>query len=130
QIRQEKDSFSDEQKRFLVVRMHIVNQAKETASLSVHFMSGFTGVPQPGNYLDPDEINGLAAGGKTGDVHPGLPIDAEAVWELKAGEAPRQITVALRQWEFASGFTILEKHWSAGKGAPIIATVTLPVVGS
>lgn len=129
-IRQEKESFSDKQKRLLVVRMHITSHDKESASLSVQFMTGFTGVPKPGTYLEPDDITGLTAGGDTGDVHPGLPIDAEAIWELPPGDNPRQITVALRQWEFGHGFTILEEHWSATRSSPIMATVTLPVEGS
>lgn len=128
-ITEETESFTGKRKRFLVVRMHITNHDKETVSLSTDFGSGFAGVPKPGVYLPPDDIAGLTAGGQTTDVNPGLPVDADAKWELQAGNTPRQMTVALRQWDYGSGFTDLTKRWTTSKESPIMATVTLPVVG-
>lgn len=127
-ITAETESFTKKQKRFLVVRVHITNHDKETTSLGTDFNSGFAGVPKPGVFLPPDDIVGLTAGGQTSDVNPGLPVDADAKWELRPGNAPRQITVALRQWDYGSGFTDLTKRWTTSKEAPVIATVTLPVV--
>jgi hypothetical protein len=125
----QKVTLGDKQERLLIVRMHIANNDTKTASLFTDFGTAFTGVPKPGTYLQPREINGVAFGEKTFDVQPGLPVDAEAVWPLPANASPRQMTVALRQWDFGPGFTRLEKEWTATRTSPVIATVTMPVVG-
>jgi hypothetical protein len=115
----------------LIVRLNVVNNDKETASLSGDLGAGFAGEPRPGTYLEPTDIIGLAGGARTsvetGAVQPGLPVEAEAVWELKPGSAPEQITVALRRWEYGSGFTDLQKRWKVDKQAPMTARVTLAV---
>jgi hypothetical protein len=111
----------------LVVRLTVVNNDKETVSLTGDLEDGFAGEPRPGTYLEPTDIIGYAGGAETGMVQPGLPVEAEAVWELKPGTAPEQITVALRRWEYGSGFTELRKRWSVSKQSPMTATVTLAV---
>lgn len=126
-IAQVKPPLGDKTVSALLVRLRVANKGKDSAYVGGDLKDGLVGEPRPGTYLEPSDVTGTAAGGKATYVYPGLPIDAEAMWELKPGTAPRQITIALRQWQFGPGFTDLTKHWSVDKGAPMKAKVTLPV---
>jgi hypothetical protein len=119
--------FGTRQVNALVVRMHVASNDKRTASLNTELQTGIAGEPRPGTYVQPAEVNGLAHGFKTASVQPGLPVEAEAIWELGPGSAPRQITVVLRQWDYARGFTDLTERWTVTKESRIVAKVTLPV---
>jgi len=123
--------FSGAAKRSLIVKMRVVNDGKNSASVSVALATGLAGEPTPGNYKQVGAMTGLAAdGSKTSSVEPGLPIEAEASWELAPGVSPAKVTIALRQWEYRPGFTDEQYSWWMSKLSTVIAEVTVPVARS
>lgn len=114
-------------RNLLLVRMRVANLGKQSYGITT-FMDGVAAEPKPGTYLRPDFMGSDAyiGGQKTSTLHPGLPVTVQLVWPL--GDAsPRSVTLALRTWTYGQSFTTDEYYWSAGKSAPVKATVTLPV---
>lgn len=114
-------------RNLLLVRMRVQNLGKQSYGVST-FMDGVVAEPKPGKYLQADFLGseGYIDGQKTSTLHPRMPVTVQLVWPL--GDAsPRSVTLALRAWQYGQSFTTDEYYWSAGKGAPIKATVTLPV---
>jgi hypothetical protein len=117
-------------KHSLIVRMRVTNNGTDTASLDGDLKIGMTGVPKPGKHLDPAEVTGLANGSPTTLVQPGLPVEADASWELNPGSAPTQAVIAFRKWEHGAGFSDPQIVWKVFSGSAIAATVTVPVAAS
>jgi hypothetical protein len=126
-----KSLFGTTAKRSLVVKLRIVNNGTESASVDTDFTEGMAGEPQPGKYAKVGNITGTASDGTgTSTVEPGLPITAEASWELAAGVSPAKVTIALRQWEHRPGFTDPAYAWWMTTTSTVTAEITVPVARS
>jgi hypothetical protein len=128
-----KGLFSQAAKRSLIVKMRVVNNGTDTASVDVSFVHGLVGEPKPGTYKEVPDGNATATtsdGSKTSSIEPGLPVTAEVSWELPAGTTPAKMTLALRQWEYHPGFTDVEYIWFMTKSSPVMAEITVPVQAS
>ena len=126
-----KGLFSEATKRSLIVKLRVVNNGTDSASVDTDLKEGIVGEPKPGQYKEVGNLTGLATdGSKTGSVEPGLPINAEASWELAPGVTPAKVTIALRQWEYHPGFTDVQYIWWMTKSSAVMAEVTVPVQGS
>jgi hypothetical protein len=123
-----KGTFGADPKRSLIVVMKVVNQGRETASMSGDLVQGIAGEPQHGTYLAPDSTTGYSHGSPTTAIQPGLPIEAELNWTLPAGNTPTKVTVAFWQWTHNAGFTDQQFNWWVDKkGSPVTHEVTLAV---
>lgn len=123
--------FGSTAKRSLIVRMRIVNDGTDTASVDTEFAEGLAGEPKPGKYVKVGDVAGTASDGtQTSSIQPGLPITAEASWELSPGVSPERVTIALRQWEHRPGFTDPQYSWWMTSTSTVIAEITVPVVRS
>ena len=93
-----KGLFSETPKRSLIVKMRVVNNGTDTASMEIDFAHGIAGEPKPGSYKDVPDGNVTTTtgdGSKTSAVEPGLPVTTEVSWELPAGTTPAKVTLAL-----------------------------------
>ena len=105
-------SFSSVRERFLIVRMRVVNQGKETQSLgSGGLTAGVAARTKDGKWVKPDRVEGVAAGAKTDAVQPGLPVEAAAMWKAGPADSPKTLTVGLREWKYDHGFTDSTFTW-------------------
>lgn len=116
-------------KRYLIVRMRVVNNGKETESLGNGGLTdGLAARTRTGTWLEPDQVEGVAGGAKTDSVQPGLPVEASAMWRAGPSDAPRRFTVGLRKWEYRTGFTDVGYNWLPDTGdGTLAAKMTLPV---
>jgi hypothetical protein len=121
--------FGSGKERFLIVRMRVVNQGKETKSLSVGGLSdGVVALTKAGKWVKPDEVEGVAGGAKTDTTQPGLPVEASAMWKMGPADAPTKLTVGLREWKYEHGFTDPGYNWLVDKQSDALAgRLTLPV---
>ncbi|MEU5876562.1 hypothetical protein [Spirillospora sp. NPDC047279] len=132
-ITTDKGVFDTKPQRYVVVRMRVVNNDKETASLSSGGLKdGVAARTKAGTWLKPDDVEGMSAGSPVTSVQPGLPIEATAMWKMGPADSPRQFTVGLLEWEFGTGFTDAEYRWRVVEKAEdrLAALFTLPVAAS
>ncbi|WP_173098452.1 hypothetical protein [Actinomadura verrucosospora] len=124
-----KGAFDTDAKRYLIVRMRVVNNGKETESLSYGgLMDGLAARTKAGKWLKPDQVEGVAGGAKTDSVQPGLPVEASAMWKAGPADAPRTFTLGLRKWEYRTGFTDVSYNWLPDtENNALAAKLTLPV---
>ena len=119
----------DGSKRFLIVRMRVVNKGKETAWLgSSGLQGGVVARTKAGKWVEPDKVTGVAAGSETYTVQPGLPVEASVMWELGPAQSPETFTFGLREWKYDHGFTDEDYLWRVQReGGELAARYTLPV---
>ncbi|TYB40865.1 hypothetical protein [Actinomadura chibensis] len=109
-------NFGSARERFLIVRMRVVNKGKETESLGQGGLSdGVSALTRAGKWVRPERIEGVAAGAKTDVVQPGLPVEASAMWKMGPADAPRKLTVGLREWKYDHGFTDSTFNWTVDR---------------
>ncbi|MWA04518.1 hypothetical protein F8568_029895 [Actinomadura sp. LD22] len=127
-----KGVFDSDPKRYLIVRMRVVNNGKETESLGDGGLTdGLAARTKAGKWLEPDQVEGLAGGAKTDTVQPGLPVEASAMWKAGPADAPRRFTIGLRKWEYRTGFTDVSYNWLPDKeDGKLAARMTLPVAAA
>jgi hypothetical protein len=120
--------FSGPSKNALVMTVHVTNLGDRSRGVT-EFLDGMAAEPGPGRYVraDPGESTGEIAGSSTTEIHPRMPINVQVVWTLPDGAAPREVTVAFRQWSYGQSFTTDIFEWSVYKGSPVTAEVTIPV---
>jgi hypothetical protein len=125
-------AFDTAPKRYLIVRMRVVNNGKETESLgSGGLTEGLAARTKAGKWLKPDQVEGVAGGAKTDSVQPGLPVEASAMWRAGPADAPRRFTVGLRKWEYRTGFTDVSYNWLPDtEDGALAAKMTLPVAAA
>lgn len=120
-----------EKKRYIVVRMHVINNGNETAVLasSDGLAGGLGGLTKLHTYVPPDEVDGMSAGGEVLNVQPGIPVEAAARWDLGASQPPQRFTIGLRSWSWHGGFSDATLRWWVDKdsGSALKATVPLQV---
>ncbi|MFB4308687.1 hypothetical protein [Actinomadura sp. GTD37] len=123
------DPFGSGQKRFLIVRMRVLNKGKETKSLGGSGLAkGVVALTKAGKWVEPDRIEGVSGGSNTEVAQPGLPVDASAMWEAGPADSPASLTVGLRQWRYEHGFTDVTYNWIITLGSDALAgRLTLPV---
>lgn len=121
--------FGNKKERFLIVRMRVVNQGKETASLGTGGLTdGVVALTKAGKWVKPDQVRGVAAGAETGVAQPGLPVEASAMWKMGPTGRPRKLTVGLREWKYEHGFTDSDFKWLVFREDDELAgRMTLPV---
>lgn len=122
-------NFGSAKERFLIVRMRVVNKGKETESLGQGGLSdGVSALTKAGKWVRPERVEGLAAGAKTDVVQPGLPVEASAMWKMGPADAPRKLTVGLREWKYGHGFTDETFNWTVDReDDTLVGRLTLPV---
>ena len=122
-------TFGTGKKRFLIVRMRVLNKGKETTSLGGGGLSkGVVALTKAGKWVEPERIEGVAAGAKTDMAQPGLPVEASAMWEMGPADSPTELTVGLREWKYDHGFTDAAYNWVITPGSDALAgRLTLPV---
>ncbi|GAA0225950.1 hypothetical protein GCM10009527_022960 [Actinomadura nitritigenes] len=127
-----KGGFDAAPKRYLIVRMRVVNNGKETESLGNGGLTdGLAARTKAGKWLEPDQVEGVAGGAKTDSVQPGLPVEASAMWQAGPSDAPRRFTVGLRKWEYRTGFTDVSYNWLPDtEDGALAAKMTLPVAAA
>ncbi|MFD0902543.1 hypothetical protein [Actinomadura sediminis] len=115
--------------RYLIVRMRVVNESRETAWLgSTGLQEGVVARTKTGKWVEPDEVTGVAAGAETYTVQPGLPVEASVMWKLGPAQPPETFTFGLREWKYDHGFTDNEYAWRVQReGGALAARYTLPV---
>lgn len=118
----------DDPSNLLVVRMQVTDTGKESYGIG-RFLDGLVAEPKPGTYVDAEDTlsDGDIQGNLTSTIHPRLPVMLQVRWKLPDDTTLRSVTLALRQWTYVQGFTDETFSWDAGKDAPIIAKVTVPV---
>jgi len=123
------ETFGSGRKRFLIVRMRVLNKGRETKSLGGAGLSkGVVALTRTGKWIEPERIDGVAGGGKTDVVQPGLPVEASAMWEMGPADSPTKLTVGLRKWRYEHGFTDASYNWIVSPGDDTLAgRLTLPV---
>ncbi|GAA4242565.1 hypothetical protein GCM10022254_76090 [Actinomadura meridiana] len=126
----ETESFGSKKQRFLIVRMRVVNEGKETESLSQGGLAdGVVALTKAGKWVKPERVEGVAGGAETSVVQPGLPVEASAMWEMGPADSPKKLTVGLRKWTYDHGFTDSTFAWRVGLEDDVLAgRLTLPVV--
>ncbi|WP_067813520.1 hypothetical protein [Actinomadura kijaniata] len=122
----------DRNQRFLAVRMRVVNKGRESAALGAGGLRfGLVGRTRDGRWVNPDDVEAVAAGSKIYEVHPGLPVEATAKWRMGPADAPGRFVLGLREWEYGPGFTDTDIRWRADtEDDRLAARVTLAVTGS
>ncbi|KAB2347811.1 hypothetical protein [Actinomadura rudentiformis] len=118
--------------RYVVVRVRVVNNDKETVSLGVGGLrDGIAARTKAGKWVPPDDVNGTATGGKVNAVEPGLPVEASVMWRMGPADAPTTFTVGVLTWEYGTGFTDNEYKWRVvdKSGGKLAGLLTLPVAG-
>lgn len=122
-------AFDSGRQRYLIVRMRVLNNGKETAPLGDGGLTdGLAARTKAGKWVEPDEVEGVAGGAKTDTTQPGLPVEASAMWKMGPADAPKEFTVGLRQWEYKTGFTDLSYNWLVdAKSKKLAAKMTLPI---
>ncbi|MFD0691578.1 hypothetical protein [Actinomadura fibrosa] len=115
--------------RFVIVRLHVVNKGKESVGLGIGGLSqGLAARTRKGQWIRPDDVDGVAGGAKTDMVQPGLPVEASAKWKAGPADAPRQFTIGLRKWTYDHGFTDTTYAWRVDLQDDALAgRLTLPV---
>ncbi|TDD31441.1 hypothetical protein E1287_26350 [Actinomadura sp. KC06] len=121
--------FGDKKERFLIVRMRVVNKGKETESLDTGGLAdGVAALTKDGKWVRPEQVEGVAAGAKTGVAQPELPVEASVMWKLGPVDAPRKLTVGLRKWTYDHGFTDSAFNWTVDReDETLVGRLTLPV---
>ncbi|MFB4301382.1 hypothetical protein [Actinomadura sp. NTSP31] len=124
-----KGPFDSASKRYLIVRMRVVNNGKETASLGDGGLAdGLAARTKAGKWVEPDDVEGVAGGAKTITTQPGLPVEASAMWKMGPADAPTRFTVGLRKWEYRTGFTDVSYNWLVDRTSDaLVARMTLPI---
>ncbi|WP_242909099.1 hypothetical protein [Actinomadura terrae] len=124
-----KADFGSGRQRFVIVRMWVLNQGQETASLGFGGLrEGVTALTKAGKWVKPDEVEGAAGGAKTGRAQPGLPVEASVMWKAGPADTPRRFTVGLRKWEYDHGFTDDTYSWRIDlEDDSLAGRLTLPV---
>ncbi|MEU9025156.1 hypothetical protein [Actinomadura sp. NPDC048394] len=127
-----KGVFDSDPKRYLIVRMRVVNNGRETESLGDGGLTdGLAARTKAGKWLEPDQVEGVAGGAKTDAVQPGLPVEASAMWKAGPADAPRRFTIGLRKWEYRTGFTDVSYNWLPDtEDGALAAKMTLPVAAA
>ncbi|MGK5550467.1 hypothetical protein ACSNOI_02535 [Actinomadura kijaniata] len=122
----------DRKQRFLAVRMRVVNKGRESAALGVGGLRfGLVARTRDGKWVNPDDVDAVAAGSPVYEVHPGLPVEATAKWRMGPADAPRRFVLGLREWKYGPGFTDTDIRWRADtEDDRLAARVTLAVTGS
>ncbi|MFF4239356.1 hypothetical protein ACFYYL_26085 [Actinomadura geliboluensis] len=106
------NTFGSDKKRFLIMRMRVLNKGKETESLGTGGLTdGVVALTKAGKWVKPERIEGVAGGAGTGTAQPGLPVEASAMWEMGPADAPKKLTVGLREWKYEHGFTDTSFNW-------------------
>lgn len=106
------NTFGSDKKRFLIMRMRVLNKGKETKSLGTGGLTdGVVALTKAGKWVKPERIEGVAGGAGTGTAQPGLPVEASAMWEMGPADAPKKLTVGLREWKYEHGFTDTSFNW-------------------
>lgn len=125
-------SFSTAKKRFLIVRMRVLNKGKESKSLGGGGLTdGVAALTKAGTWVKPERIDGVAGGAETGMAQPGLPVEASAMWEMGPADSPGKLTVGLRRWKYEHGFTDSSFNWIVDqKSDEFAGRLTLPVSAS
>ncbi|MCP9980060.1 hypothetical protein [Actinomadura madurae] len=104
--------FGSARERFLIVRMRVLNNGKETTSLGIGGLgNGVVALTKAGKWVKPEQVEGVAAGAKTDTTQPGLPVEASAMWKMGPADAPTKLTVGLKKWEYEHGFTDVSYKW-------------------
>jgi hypothetical protein len=121
--------FGSARERFLIVRMRVLNNSKETASLGIGGLGdGVVALTKAGKWVKPERVDGVAAGANTATTQPGLPVEASAMWKMGPADAPTKLTVGLRKWEYEHGFTDSGYNWLIDTEKDELAgRLTLPV---
>ncbi|SPT51081.1 DUF4352 domain-containing protein [Actinomadura madurae] len=121
--------FGSARERFLIVRMRVLNNGKETASLGIGGLgNGVVALTRAGKWVKPEQVEGVAAGAKTDTTQPGLPVEASAMWKMGPADAPTKLTVGLKKWEYEHGFTDVSYKWLiTTEGDDLAGRLTLPV---
>ncbi|MDL4814913.1 hypothetical protein [Actinomadura opuntiae] len=124
-----KGAFDSAPKRYLIVRMRVVNNGKETASLGDGGLAdGLAARTKVGKWVEPDDVQGVAGGAKTITTQPGLPVEASAMWKMGPADAPTRFTIGLRKWEYRTGFTDVSYNWLVDRQSDaLVARMTLPI---
>ncbi|MEU8345947.1 hypothetical protein AB0C74_29965 [Spirillospora sp. NPDC048832] len=119
-------------KRFLIVRMRVLNKGKKTESLGIGGLAdGVVALTKDGKWVKPERVEGVAGGAATGAAQPGLPVEASAMWEMGPADAPAKLTVGLREWKYEHGFTDADFNWIVDQRSKKLAgRLTLPVAAS
>ncbi|QKW33598.1 hypothetical protein HUT06_05780 [Actinomadura sp. NAK00032] len=106
------ETFGSGEKRFLIMRMRVLNKGKETESLGTGGLTdGVVALTKAGKWVKPERIEGVAGGASTGTAQPGLPVEASAMWEMGPADSPKKLTVGLREWKYEHGFTDTSFNW-------------------
>ncbi|WP_149263111.1 hypothetical protein [Actinomadura sp. K4S16] len=128
-IGQVEGGFGAGRERRLIVRLRVLNKGQETESLGIGGLSdGVVALTKAGKWLKPDDVEGVAGGSKTGTTQPGLPVEASAMWKMGPADAPTELTVGLRKWEYEHGFTDDDYNWLVDpKSDELAGRLTLPV---
>lgn len=115
-------------KNAVVVRAHVTDLDKQSRPI-LSFLEGVAAEPSPGRLVDPDDLDstGQIGGGKTSEIHPGMPVDVQLTWLLPEGRTLRNVTVVFRQWSYGQSFSTDAFEWTVGKASPVAARITLPV---
>ncbi|MFI0481904.1 hypothetical protein [Actinomadura sp. 9N215] len=125
----ETGDFGSKKEPFLIVRMRVVNQGKETESLDTGGLAdGVAALTKDGKWVKPERVEGVAGGAETSVAQPELPVEASAMWKLGQSDAPRKLTVGLRKWTYDHGFTDSTFSWSVDReDETLVGRLTLAV---
>ncbi|MFA1550823.1 hypothetical protein [Actinomadura chokoriensis] len=126
------ETFGSGKKRFLILRMRVLNKGKETKSLSIGGLSdGVVALTRAGTWVKPEQVDGVAGGTRTDAAQPGLPVEASAMWAMGPADKPTRLTVGLRKWNYEHGFTDSTFNWIVDqKSDEFAGRLTLPVSAS
>lgn len=127
-----REAFGSGEQRFLIVRMRVLNTGKETRSLGTGGLTdGVAALTKAGEWVKPEQVDGVAGGAQTGKAQPGLPVEASAMWKMGPADSPTQLTVGLRKWSYEHGFTDADFNWIVDqKSDEFAGRLTLPVGAS